>query len=90
MLQEDLIVAFQYMKGAYRKHGVRLFREHVVTGKGNGFQLKGSRFRLDMRKKFLTVKVVRHWNRVPRETVDAPCLAVFKARLAGALRSQVW
>ncbi|KAK4829722.1 hypothetical protein QYF61_006183 [Mycteria americana] len=57
--------------------------------KGNGFKLKEGRFRLDIRKKFFTMSVVRHWNRLPREVVDAPSLEVFKARLAGALRNLV-
>ncbi|KFQ11442.1 hypothetical protein N330_12733, partial [Leptosomus discolor] len=47
------------------------------------------RFRLDTRKKFFTLRVVRHWNRLPREAVDAPSLAVFKTRLDGALSSLV-
>ncbi|KFR16286.1 hypothetical protein N306_01983, partial [Opisthocomus hoazin] len=55
----------------------------------NGFKLKESRFRLDMRKEFFTKRVVKHWNRLPREAVDAPSLAVFKARLDGALSSLV-
>ncbi|KFO66098.1 hypothetical protein N302_02654, partial [Corvus brachyrhynchos] len=55
----------------------------------NGFKLKQSRFRLDIRKKFFTVGVVRHWHRLPRGVVDAPSLAVFKARLDGPLNSLV-
>ncbi|KFP66467.1 hypothetical protein N322_04550, partial [Cariama cristata] len=42
-------------------------------------KLKEGRFELDIRK----VNVVRHWNRLPREAVDAPSLEVFKARLDG-------
>ena len=44
---------------------------------------------LDTRKKFFTVKVVRHWNRLPREAVNAPSLEAFKARLDGALSNPV-
>jgi len=36
------------------------------------------------------MRVVRCWNRMPREIVDAPSLKVFKARLDGALGSLVW
>ena len=39
-----------------------------------------------MRKKFFLVRVVRPWHRLPREAVAAPSLAVFKARLDGALK----
>jgi len=38
---------------------------------------------------FFTIRVVRHWNRLPREVVAAPSLAVFKARLDGALSNLV-
>ncbi|KFR08648.1 hypothetical protein Y956_01018, partial [Nipponia nippon] len=55
----------------------------------NGFKLKEGRFRLDVRKKFVTQRVVRHWNRLPREAMDSPSLAVFRARLDGALSNLV-
>jgi len=57
--------------------------------RGNGSKLKEGRFRLDIRKKFFAMRVVKHWNRLPREAVAAPSLAVFKARLDGALSNLV-
>ncbi|KAK4825988.1 hypothetical protein QYF61_003750 [Mycteria americana] len=59
-----LIVAFQYFKGAYRKDGEGLFiRECSDRTRDSGFKLKEGKFRLDIRKKFFTVRVVRHWNK---------------------------
>ena len=57
--------------------------------RGNSFKLKKVRFRLDIRKKFFTVRVVRHWNRFPRGAVDALSLEVLKNRLDGALSNLV-
>ncbi|KFR02438.1 hypothetical protein N306_11401, partial [Opisthocomus hoazin] len=55
----------------------------------NGCKLKEGRFRLDIRKKFFTMRVVRHWHRLPREAVAAPSLEAFQARLDGALSTLV-
>ena len=57
---------------------------------GMNFKLRQGRFRLDIRRKFFTQRVVTHWNRLPKEAVDAPSLEAFKARLDVALGSLVW
>jgi len=89
-LQGHLIAAFQYLKGACRKDGENIFcRACCDMTRSNGFKLKEGRFGLDIRKKFFTVRVVKHWNRLPREAVEAPSLETFKARLDVALRNLV-
>ncbi|KFP20847.1 hypothetical protein Z169_05444, partial [Egretta garzetta] len=89
-LQGDLSVAFQYLKGAYRKDGENLFsRASCDSTRGNGFKLKQGRFRLDIRKKFFTMRVVKHRNRLPREVVEGPSLETFKTRLDGALSNLI-
>ncbi|KFW62123.1 hypothetical protein AS28_12811, partial [Pygoscelis adeliae] len=55
----------------------------------NGSKLKEGRFRLDIRKKFFTLRVVKHWHRLPREVVDAPSRETFKVRLDGALSNLI-
>ncbi|KAK4828762.1 hypothetical protein QYF61_000753 [Mycteria americana] len=76
-LQGDLIAAFQYLKGAYKDDGDRLFsRASCNRTRGDGFKLKEGTFRLDIRKNFFTARVVKHWNRLPRE---APSLETFKS-----------
>jgi len=78
-------------EGAYRKDGEGLFtRVWSDRTMGNASKLKEGRFRLDIRKKFFPMRVVKHWHRLPREAVAAPSLAVFKARLDGALSTLVW
>ncbi|KFM09505.1 hypothetical protein AS27_09036, partial [Aptenodytes forsteri] len=89
-LRGDLLAASQYLKGAYKKDGGKLFsRACCDRTRGNGFKLKGGRFRLDIRKKFFTLRVVKHWPRLPGEVVDAPSLETFKVRLDGALSNLI-
>ena len=89
-LQEDLIVAFQYLKRAYKQEREQLFIR-LDMKRGYGFKLRQGRFRLDIRRKFFTQtqRVVMHWNRLPKEVVDAPSMEAFKARLDMALGSLV-
>ena len=78
------------MKGAYKQDGEWLFTRVDSDGtRGNGFNLRQERFRLDTRRKFFTQRVVTHWHRLPKEVVDAPSLEAFKARLDVALGSLV-
>ena len=57
--------------------------------RGNGFKLKERRFRLDVRGKAYTERLVRCWSRFSREVVDVPSLEVFKIRLDEALSNLI-
>jgi len=57
--------------------------------RGDDFKLKEGKFRLDLRKKFFPVGVLRPWPRLSREVGDAPSLGTFQARLDGALSNLI-
>ena len=89
-LQGYLIVTFKYLKGVYKQEGKLLFTwVYSDRTMGNVFKLRQGRFRLDIRKKFFTQRVVTHCNRLSIEAVDAPSLEAFEARLNVALGSLV-
>ena len=89
-IREDLIAAFQYFKGAYRKAGEGLFiREYRDRTRGKVFKLKEGRLRLGIRNKLFNFSVVRNWNRLSSEVVAAPSQEGFKARLVGAFSNLV-
>lgn len=59
----DLTATFQYLRGAYRevREGLLMWNCSDRT-RSNRYKLKEGEFKLDIRKKFFIVRVVRHWN----------------------------
>ena len=54
-------MTFQYLNGAYKQEGEQLFMKvNSERTMGNGFKLRQGRFRLDIRRKFFTQRVVTH------------------------------
>ena len=82
-LRLDLINVYKYLKGGGRqKDEARLFS--VMNSnrmRSNGLKLEHRKFHTNMQKNFFMVRVMEHWNRLPREVVESPSMEIFKTHL---------
>uniref|UniRef100_K7F0M3 Reverse transcriptase domain-containing protein n=1 Tax=Pelodiscus sinensis TaxID=13735 RepID=K7F0M3_PELSI len=77
-LRGDMIPVFWYLKGCHKEEGENLFTlASEDRTRSNGLKLQQGRFGLDIRKRLLTVRVVKHWNKLPREVVESPSLEIY-------------
>ncbi|KAK4831911.1 LOW QUALITY PROTEIN: hypothetical protein QYF61_020058 [Mycteria americana] len=87
-LRSNLMALYSFLRRGSGEGGADLFS--LVSSDrtcGNGSKLHQGRFRLDIRKHFFTERVVKHWNRLPREVADAPSLSLFKRHLDNTLNN---
>ena len=89
-LRGDVIALYSFLGRTSRDRGADLF--FLVCSdriRQNGSKLCQGRFRLDIRKHFFTKRVVKQWNSVLKEVVNAPSLSVFKRHLDNALNNML-
>uniref|UniRef100_A0A8C3BXM4 Reverse transcriptase domain-containing protein n=1 Tax=Cairina moschata TaxID=8855 RepID=A0A8C3BXM4_CAIMO len=89
-LRGHLIVVYKFLVRGSGRAGADLF--FVISSDricGNSVKLRQGKFRLDIRKRFFTERVVAHWNRLPRDVVTAASLSEFKKQSDCALSHMV-
>jgi len=87
-MRGDVINAYKYLKDGCQEHGSRLFWVAPSNRtRGNVHKVKHRKFHLNMRKNFFPLRVMEHWNRLPREVVESPSLETFKTCLDKVLCS---
>jgi len=68
--------------------GQTLFSGAQRQDKGQWAQTEAQEvLNVNMRKNFFPLRVMEHWNRLPREVVESPSLEIFKTRLDKVLCS---
>ena len=87
-LRRDLIKVHKYLRCRRQRDEARLFS--AVCGdrtRGNGHKLMHRKFCTSVCKNLLMVRVMEHWNRLSKESVESPSLEMYKSRLDACLCS---
>ena len=85
-LRGDLTTVYKCLK-----HGGQVYRARLILvvpsirTRANGHKVQHRKFHTKMGKKFFTVRVTEHCNRVPSEVVESPPLERFKAFMSNVL-----
>ena len=79
----DLINIYKYLKGGGRQRDeARLFSVlHSDRTRSSGLNLEHRKFHTNMQKNFFMVRVMEHWNRLPKEIMESPSMQIFKTHL---------
>jgi len=86
----DLLALYSFLRRGSGEGGADLFSKASSDSvHGSGSELHQGRFSLDLRKHFFTEWVIKHWNSLSREVVDAPSLSVYKRHLDNALNNML-
>ena len=77
----DMIEVYKFLHKVYKMPHTLLERAAEGPTRGHSLKLNKKHCRLEVRKNFFSMRVVNNWNSLPEDTVKAPCLNTFKARL---------
>ena len=82
-MRRDLINVYKYLKGVGRQvDEARLFSAvHSDRTRINDPKLAHRQFHNNMEKSFFTLRVMEHWNTLPREVVESPSTGIFKTHV---------
>lgn len=74
-MRGDFITVYKFLNG--KKNTKQALQQRSIA-ETNGWKLKSGKCKLEIILKFLTMKVLNHWNKVSRKVVDFLFLVVFK------------
>lgn len=87
--RDDFIALSSFLRRGNRDGCAELFLVFSDRIHGNGLKLYQRMLRLDISKHFSTERVIKHWNRLPKEMVGAPSLSVLSSYLKNSFNNRL-